>query len=203
MPEAATFRARATADRLAAAWLLSLAGLRRSEVLGLRWEDVDLEAGTVTIARGRVAVTATMDAVDDPKSKRSARTLPVGDLPGVTAALRALRKRQAEERLALGAAYGPGGFLVVDEMGRPPRPEAYSDAFRRLCREAGVPSIRLHETRHTLVTTLRAAGLPDDEIAKWLGHSVAVMLSTYARALPGSNERTGSAIAAAWAASGS
>lgn len=71
--EAAQFRAHVLTDRLAAAWLLSLAGLRRSEVLGLRWEDVDLNAGLVRIKRARVAVTPARDAVDEPKSEQSRR----------------------------------------------------------------------------------------------------------------------------------
>lgn len=192
--EAERFAQHVATDRLAAAWLLSLAGLRRSEVLGLRWEDVDLDAGTVSVERGRVAVTATETVVDDPKSARSRRTLPVGLIPGVVPALRALRTRQTSERLALGSGYRASGYVVTDERGQAPRPEWYSDRFRSLCRAADVPVIHLHETRHTLVSHLRALGLSDDDIAAWLGHTVAVMTSTYARALPGSHERVAQAM---------
>lgn len=114
--EAAQFRAHALTDRFAAAWLLSLAGLRRSEVLGLRWEDVDLDAGVVRIERGRVAVTPTTDAVDEPKSEQSRRVVPVGLLPGVVDALRAFRTVQARDRLAAGSAYRDSGYVVVDEV---------------------------------------------------------------------------------------
>lgn len=196
--QAAQFRAHALTDRLAAAWLLSLAGLRRSEVLGLRWEDVDLDAGLVRIERGRVAVTPTRDAVDEPKSKQSRRTIPVGLLPGVVDALRSLRARQAADRLAAGSAYGESGYVVVDEIGTPPRPEWYSDRFRRLCREAGVPVIRLHATRHTAADVLLHAGMPPLDVAAWLGHSVDVLHGTYARATPGGVAAVGQALAAAY-----
>ncbi|WP_163766976.1 tyrosine-type recombinase/integrase [Mycolicibacterium parafortuitum] len=73
--EAATFREHSRADRLHACWLLTLAGLRRSEVLGLRWTDVDLDAGTVAIAQGRVVVQGEGTMTGDPKSHRSRRVL--------------------------------------------------------------------------------------------------------------------------------
>lgn len=185
--QAAAFRTVALRDPWAAAWLLALAGMRRSEILGLRWSAVDLDAGTVTVERGRVQVTPTEDAVDDPKATRSRRTLPVSVLPGVVPALR-------RARLAAPPSTDLDPYVVVDADGRPPRPEWFSDRFRALCRDAGVPPIRLHETRHTLVSHLRAQGLSDDDIAAWLGHSVAVMLATYSRPLPGSHERVAKAM---------
>lgn len=90
--QAATFRAHISSDRLAACWLLTLAGLRRSEVLGLRWADVDLDAGTITVAQGRVVVGGGT-VTGAPKSTRSARTLPMPR--DVLGALRAFKTRQA------------------------------------------------------------------------------------------------------------
>lgn len=198
--EAARFRQHVLTDRLAGAWLLSLAGLRRSEVLGLRWDDVDLEAGTVRIERGRVAVTPTADAVDSPKSEQSRRVVPVGLLPGVTAALRSLRVQQAAERLALGSGYPDTGYVVVDQVGRPPRPEWYSDRFRALCRTAGVPVIRLHATRHTVADTLLAAGMPAVDVAAWLGHTTEVLHDRYGRATAGGVLEVGRTLGALYAA---
>lgn len=86
----------ADADRLAAAWRLSLYGLRRGEVCGLRWDDVDLTARTVTIGRSRVLVNGKV-IVKTPKSERGYRTLPLDDV--LAAELRALHARQAAERL--------------------------------------------------------------------------------------------------------
>lgn len=197
--QAATFRAHVLGDRLAAAWLLSLAGLRRSEVLGLRWEDVDLDAGTVRVERGRVAVTPTTTAVNDPKSDQSRRVVPVGLLPGVESALKALKVRQASERLALGSGYRASGYVVVDERGRAPRPEWYSDRFRALCRAADVPPIHLHATRHTLADTLLNAGMPAVDVAAWLGHTTEVLHDRYGRSTPGGINAVGEALAKEYA----
>lgn len=198
--EAGRFREHVLTDRLAGAWLLSLAGLRRSEVLGLRWGDVDLDAGTIRVERGRVAVTPTVDAVDQPKSDQSRRVVPVGLVPGITAALRTLRVRQAAERLALGPAYPNTDYVVVDEAGHLPRPEWYSDRFRALCRSAGVPVIRLHATRHTLADALLNAGMPAVDVAAWLGHTTEVLHDRYGRATPGGVQAVGQALGRLYAA---
>jgi integrase len=97
------FRDHADDDPMAAAWRLSLSGLRRSEVLGLRYSSVDWEAGTVEVKRGRVALRHGRTATDDAKSRASNRVVPVEQVhPGTMALLRALRARQAEDRLAAG-----------------------------------------------------------------------------------------------------
>jgi len=110
-----------------------------------------------------------------PKSERSRRTLPLD--PGVVKSLRALRTRQASERLAAGSAYQaarPGcrnTHLVVDELGEPIHPESYSDRFEVLVRQAGLPVIRLHDTRHTAATLLHLRGVPARIISEWMGHA--------------------------------
>lgn len=183
LAEAATFRAHALTDRYAAGWLLATCGLRRSEVLGLRWSDVDLRLGTVTVCQGRVAVTPSYDDTDAPKSAQSARTVPVGViLPGAVDVLRSFRARQAAERLRLGLPWTPDGLVIVNEAGEPVRPEWFSDRFRALSREAGVPVIRLHATRHTMAVELNRAGVAPVDAAALLGHTTEQYLSTYARA---------------------
>ena len=107
----------AEGDRLAACWLISLLGLRRSEVLGLRWEDI--EDGTLYVRHARVQA-AKGTITKGPKSERGLRPLP---LPGmVTSALRDLKRTQAEERLAAGNRYTASGLVAVDRLGRPVRP---------------------------------------------------------------------------------
>jgi integrase len=115
--EAGQFREHVRHERLLACWLLTLAGLRRSEVLGLRWSDVDLDAGTVSVAQGRVVVAGQGTATGDPKSKRSRRALPMP--ADVLTALRAFKVQQASERLALGERYPDTGFVSVNEDGSP------------------------------------------------------------------------------------
>jgi integrase len=135
--QAGQFRERLRHARLMACWLLTLAGLRRSEVLGLRWSDVDFDAGTVSVAQGRVVVEGQGTVTGDLKSKRSRRALPMPS--DVLTALRALKVQQASERLALGERYPDTGFVAVNEDGSPIRPETYSTEFARLAKAAGVP----------------------------------------------------------------
>jgi integrase len=174
--QAAQFRAHVRGDRLVACWLLTLAGLRRSEVLGLRWSDVDLDAATVSVAQGRVVV-AGGTVTGDPKSTRSARTLPMP--PDVLAALRAFNTRQATEHLALGGGWPDTGLVAVNADGSPVRPETYSKAFAAHCVAAGVPVIRLHDVRHTAATMLLDGGTAPSATAKWLGHDPAITLRVY------------------------
>ncbi len=176
------FLAAAVADRLHACWRLSALGERRGEVLGERWDDdFDADAGTITVNRSRVLADGRV-IEKMPKSDRGTRTLPLD--ADTLAALRSLRKRQREERMAAGAAYEDSGYIAVDERGRPLHPERYSDEFARLCREAGVPVIRLHDARHTVSSLMAAAGVPDHIRAAWCGHTVAVNVATYTHARP-------------------
>ena len=175
--QAGLFREHVRDERLLACWLLTLAGLRRSEVLGLRWSDVDLNAGTVTVAQGRVVVEGQGTVTGDPKSKRSRRALPMPT--DVLAALRAFKVQQASERLALGERYPDTGFVAVNEVGSPIRPETYSAEFARLTNAAGVPAIRLHDVRHTAAAMLLDSGTTLSATAKWLGHDPAITLRVY------------------------
>ncbi|MFZ0167377.1 MAG: tyrosine-type recombinase/integrase, partial [Trebonia sp.] len=115
----------AAATRLHAAWRLSLYGLRRGEVLGLRWSDVDLKAKTLTVNQARVLVDYRV-RIEEPKSRNGKRTLPLDD--DLVAALTDLRKRQAKESEQGGSAYRAGledldwyiagdEYVVTDELG--------------------------------------------------------------------------------------
>lgn len=175
-----TFRKVADTDEWAAGWRLTLSGLRRSEVLGLRWQAVDLSAGTVRVEAGRVLLDGKRTATDDPKSAASWRTVPVESMhPGTVALLRSLKARQAADRLAAGAAYDDSGYVLVDALGAPVRPEAYSDRFTELCKVAEVPRIRLHDVRHTLALTMHRAGQAPADAAALLGHTLAMHLEVY------------------------
>jgi integrase len=192
--ELRAFLAEAGAGRLPGCWQMSARGLRRGEVLGLQWSDVDHDAGTVTVGRARVLVAGRV-IVKSPKSERGYRTLPLdGEL---AAALRAQHARQAAERLEAGGAYdttGPG-WVAVDELCKPLHPEFYGDEFRRLCATAGVPVIRLQDVRHTANSLMAAAGIPDHVRAAWCGHTVAVNVATYTHARPEDLAAAGKALA--------
>jgi integrase len=176
--EVRKFLAKASTDRLYVAWRLSLYGLRRGEVLGLRWSDIDLRARTLTVNQGRVLVEYRV-RLEEPKSRNGKRTLPLD--AELVAALTALRRRQLEESVTAGTAYESGvteldwyqggEYVITNEAGTPVHPEWYSDEFRRLLRRAGLRRITLHDSRHTTLTLMEHAGVPISIISKWAGHA--------------------------------
>lgn len=159
-------------------WTLALYGLRRGEIAGLRWANVDLKAKTVTITENRVAVGK--DIVGGtPKSKASSRTLPMPD--DVVAVLKAARKRQAEERLAFGAGCGSGEYVASDEAGRPYHPNLLTYRWGKMLDGLKIERVRLHDARHSCATLMHLRGVPIAVIAAWLGHaSAAFTMSVYA-----------------------
>ncbi len=174
------FRKVADADEWAAGWRLTLSGLRRSEVMGLRWPAVDMATGSVRVEAGRVLLDGKRTATDDPKSAASWRAVDVESMhPGTVAILRTLKARQAADRLAAGEAYQESGYVLVDALGTPARPEAYSDRFTELCKAAGVPRIRMHDVRHTLGLTMHRAGQAPADVAALLGHTLGTHLGVY------------------------
>ena len=124
-----------------------------------------------------------------PKSQRSRRTLHIG--PHAAGALRAAKKRQAEERIAA-PAWLDSGFVVTDEIGRPLKPDVYQRAFKRHVEAAGVPGLRLHDVRHTSVTLMLDGGLPVHKVAAWHGHDPNMTYSVYCNAK--ADEETGALV---------
>jgi integrase len=194
------FRAVADQDEWAAVWRLTLCGLRRSEVMRMTWDCVDLERGEVRVEHGRVLLDGNRTTVDEPKSKAAQRSVPVEDIQsGTVALLRSLRARQAADRLAQGFGYQETGLVLVDPLGKPVRPELYSDRFRRLSRQAGLRVIRLHLVRHTLAVAMDRAGVAPVDAAPLLGHTVDVYVSTYLRPSEQGARSAASALGAALA----
>ena len=133
--------------------------------------------------------------MDDPKSAASRRTIAVDDAqPGTVAMLRRLKAHQTAQRLALGG-WPTHGLVVVDDEGRPVRPEMYSDRFHVLSREAGLPVVRLHAIRHTLALIMHRAEVAPVDAAAFLGHTLQVHISTY---LPASERGARSAAAVSY-----
>ena len=164
-------------DRLEHAWHLALSGLRRGEVCGLRWADIDLRARTLTIVENRVTADGAA-LTSEPKTEAGKRTLPLTE--PLVKVLRRAKRRQAAEQLAAGAMYVDTGYLVVDEIGRRLHPDTVSDRWDQLVAAAGVRRIRLHDARHTCGTLMHLEGVPTAVIAAWLGHaSPAFTMRTY------------------------
>lgn len=177
LSEVDEFRESVRDERLYACWLLSCYGLRRSEVLGIRWSA--LQGDTLSVRRSRVLVGN--DAVEGmPKSQRSLRELP---LPAeLSAALAQLKERQQEETQAAGNAWSDDRLVAVRADGIPVRHEWYSDEFQRLRARAGLRRLHLKGLRNTSVSLMLAGGLPVHVVAAWHGHDPAVSLSIYSDA---------------------
>jgi integrase len=170
-------------DRNRHVWHLALYGLRRGEIGGLRWTNVDFDARTLTIGPTRISVDGKAVEQDDAKSEDSERTVPIPD--PLRAELKAARKRQAEEQLALGTAYHDDGYVVCNEAGEPYHPDTLSKMWTKAVAAAGVPHIRLHDARHTCGTTMPLQGVPPAVIAAWLGHAdVSFTMRTYVHSQP-------------------
>ncbi|MEV6136486.1 tyrosine-type recombinase/integrase [Nocardia sp. NPDC051990] len=174
----------AVADQVRAghAWHLALSGLRRGEIAGLRWSDVDFRAGTVTITNTRIQVDGEV-IEKETKTEKSKRTLPL--TPVISDALKRAKAAQAVERLELGASYGPGEYVVCDEAGHPVHPDWLSREWHRVCGSAGVRHIRLHDARHTCGTLLHLQNVPIAVVSAWLGHcDAAFTMRTYVHSQP-------------------
>ena len=162
-------------DRLAALFRVALTlGLRQGEVLGLRWQDVDLNAGCLHVRHALQRIEGVL-ILKEPKTEKSRRTL---RLPAsVVAAIRAHRVRQIEERLVAGSRWRDTGHVFATTIGTPLDPRNVIRAWHRLLAEAGVERRPFHTCRHTAASLLLAEGVPLKVVQEVLGHS---LLSTTA-----------------------
>jgi integrase len=165
-------------DRDAAAWvLLATTGMRRGELLGLRWQDIDLDGKRARIEQTLVRVGRRTE-VQTPKTEGSARTVPL--VPQAVEALRAHRARQAQEQLLAGRNYLDSGLVFRREDGTPVRPNAFTKRFEHRITQAGLPRIRLHDLRHSFATLALRAGEHPKLVQEILGHaSVSITLDIY------------------------
>ena len=188
--EARTFLQSVERDRMRAAWWLLLGrGLRRGELAGLRWSAVDLDAGVITILETRVVVDSKA-AASTPKTAAGVRPVPLD--AQLVEELQRHRHIIELERQVAAEAWTDTGFVFVDELGEPYRPELISRTFTRLAKAAGVRRIRLHDLRHTAATLMIANGIDSKVVAEILGHSSdTITRSIYLHVLPGQTEAAG------------
>jgi len=153
------------------------------EVVGLRWCDVDLEEAVVHVRQTRTPAFGEV-AVVGPKTKRGRRTVPL--TPEAVAALRQTRQRTLIENplIPFQAKRDMERLVIVNQAGEALHPATWGHWFDKRVKAAGLRRIRLHDMRHTAATLMLQAGIPPVVVAGILGHSPAVLLSTYAHALP-------------------
>jgi len=156
-------------------------GLRRGELLGLRWSDINFEAKTARISNNLV-ITRRGVLDKSPKSESSNRTI---DLPEslITVLKRHLRL-QKENRLKLGSAYHDGDYVCCKPDGSPYNPGYISKKFAKFLKKNGLPHIRLHDLRHSNATLMLKYGVQPKVASSRLGHStISITLDLYSHVL--------------------
>lgn len=217
--EAREVLAAASEGRNAARWSVALAlGLRQGEALGLRWADVDLDAGIVTVRKALQRQRYEHGCSDtcgqpraakcpartggglvsvEPKSRAGRRTIALP--PQLVEVLRSHRSAQAKERLAAGALWDDRGLVFCQVNGRAIGARQDWAAWKSLLSAAGVRDARLHDARHTAATLLLLQGVSARTVMQILGHSqISLTLGTYSHVVPeiavDAAERMGSAL---------
>ena len=181
--EARTLLETVKGDRLEALYSVALAlGLRRGEALGLAWDDVDLDEGTLRVRLALQRIDGKLQLVE-PKTFRSRRRIPLP--PSCIEALRAHRVRQVEERLLAGEQWQEHGFVFTSTIGTPLEPRNLTRHFAKVCTNARIGTRRFHDLRHTCASLLLAQGVSPRVVMETLGHSqISLTMDTYAHVMP-------------------
>lgn len=172
----------ARGDRLEALYTVAVSiGLREGEILGLRWEDVDLDRGMVQVRKQFQRIDG-KPRLCDLKTESSRRDINLP--PTLVAQLWAHRIRQAEERLSR-PRWHDWNLIFPSTVGTPLDPQNLTKRFKALLAKAGLPDIRFHDLRHSCATLLFAQGVPLGVVQRTLGHSqVSLTMNTYVHIFP-------------------
>lgn len=183
--QARKFLETAKGTRHEALYVLALStGMREGEMLALKWRDVDLDAGVVQVQTTLKLLERGKRMVGKPKTASSRRKVML--TPTAIAALKAHRVRQLEERLQAGDAWHSTDLVFTNTIGNALDPtNLYKYDFKPLIKKAGLPLIRLHDTRHTAATLLLLFGVHPKVVSELLGHSsINITLNLYSHVLP-------------------
>lgn len=169
-------------------------GMRRGEVLGLTWRNVDLDAARLVVSQQILSVEYEA-SVADVKTSNSRRTIDLD--PRTVAVLKAWRRQQLEQKMSTGRR-GNDEFVFTHPDGGPIHPDLFSQSWQRLMRDSELRTIRLHDLRHTHATILLKAGVPVKVVSERLGHSSpAFTMTVYQHVLPGMQADAAAAFSAA------
>ena len=182
-------------DRLYAMWLMyATTGMRRGEVLGLRWGDVDHKHGRIAVVQSLLIVEHKM-MFSEPKTNKGRRSVALD--PTTAGVLRSHRAAQAKEQLLAGEVWTNSGLVFTTELGGAIDPHRVTRNFGALSEAAGLPHIRLHDVRHSYASAALAAGVQAKVVSERLGHAnIAITLDTYSHDLPAMHEDAAEKIAA-------
>ena len=186
--QARTFLKAVRGDRLEALYVLAIhRGLRQGELLGLRWEDVDLEAGTLQVRR-TLSLTKSGHVFEPPKNGKG-RSVELTQ--GALDALRGHLAQQLEEIEALRDGYQDQGLMFPGERGQAMSPYTLTGKLERILKRIGLPKIRFHDLRHTCATLLLSKGVHPKFVQELLGHAtISITLDRYSHVIPAMGDQT-------------
>jgi integrase len=181
-------------ERLSPLWhTIAMTGMRRGEAIGLRWSDVDLENGRLSVRRALVPTNREV-VVSEPKTVKGRRVIAVD--PGTVEVLKGQAARQLEEQNEWDELWIESGLVFTAKNGAALDPESVTRYFRRAVKVSLLPSIRLHDLRHTHATLALQAGIHPKVVSERLGHAtVSITLDTYSHAIPAMQEEAAAPIA--------
>ena len=180
-------------DRLKAILVVAMStGLRRGEIMALRWEDIDLSAGTLQVRHSLQRIDGKLRLVE-PKSAAGLRTIV---LPEMTIqALRRHRKRQLEEKIKAGPDWQEYGFVFTSIIGTPLDGDNVYTRYQALLKKAGLPATPFHSLRHTACSFLAAQGVHPTTARGFMGHSqISLTMDVYSHAALGAKKDAASKI---------
>jgi integrase len=181
--EAKRFLQAIRSHRLEALFSVALAlGLRQGEALGLQWEDVDFEVGTLHVRNQLQRIDQRLQLVP-PKTEKSRRTLVMPPL--IVDALREHQKRQVAERIWAGSGWRETGLIFANRTGGPIQARHVIEQLHQLLADAGMRRIRFHDLRHSCATLLLVQGVSPRVVMEVLGHSeIALTMNAYSHVVP-------------------
>jgi integrase len=189
--EVAALLSAASGDRLEALYIVAVhKGLRRSELLGLKWTDVDLDAGTLSVQRS-------LDkdgTFNPPKRNKSRRTVKL--TAQAAEALKGHRTRQIEEGLRIGSLWEDQGLVFPNQAGKPMNADnLYHRGFKPLLEKAGLSGFTFHSLRHTCATLLLSKNVNSKIVSEMLAHAtISQTMDTYSHVMPGMGDVAATAL---------
>ena len=162
-------------------------GLRRGELLGLRWKDIDFGNKTLSVNQSLIRTRQQGLIMSEPKTAKSKRTIPIAE--EVIDMLKQHKAKQNQNKLIAGSAYNDTGLVFSSELGNPIDPRNFTEQFERMLEQAGLRRVRFHDMRHSHATMLLMQNVQPKIIQERLGHStIAMTMDTYSHLLPGMQE---------------